>query len=97
MTIFLTVSFLAPAFEETLFRGFLLPWLSTRWGKGWALAASSLLFGAIHLAPGGLPTLSTLGLVLGLAYLRTGDLRVCILVHGIWNGAVFLFTRWVLA
>lgn len=96
LLIFLTVAVLAPVFEELLFRGFLLPWLAARWGRNWALLASTLLFGAIHLAPSGLPALSALGLVLGLAYLRTGDLRVCILVHGAWNGSVFLFTRWVL-
>lgn len=94
--IFLTVSVLAPAFEELLFRGFLLSWMAARWGKIPALLGSSLLFGAIHLAPGGMPTLSALGLVLGLAYLLTGDLRVCMLVHGLWNGSVFFFTRWVM-
>jgi hypothetical protein len=93
--ILFTVSVLAPAFEEVLFRGFLLTWMTARWGKVLALLGSSLFFGAIHLTPGGMPTLSALGLVLGLAYLRTGDLRVCMLVHGLWNGSVFFFTRWV--
>lgn len=92
--LFLTVAVLAPAFEELFFRHYLLAWMAPRWGRGLALLASSLLFGAIHLAPTGLPTLAMLGAVLGWAYLRTGDVRVPFLVHGAWNGAVFLFTRW---
>lgn len=94
--LFCTVAVLAPTFEEIFFRGFLLPWMAARWGRAWALAGTSLLFGAIHLVPTGFPALSALGLVLGLAFLRTADIRVCILVHGAWNGSVFLFTRWAL-
>jgi membrane protease YdiL (CAAX protease family) len=99
--VFLTVAVLAPAFEELLFRGFLLPWLGQRLGPvlgqraGWALALviTAVTFGAMHMQPWGLPTLSTLGLVLGLAYVRTGNLGTAILVHGLWNGGVFLAMR----
>ena len=59
--------------------------------------ASSLCFGAMHLQPAGLPTLSTLGFVLGLAFLRTRNLLTSILVHGLWNGAVFALLRVILA
>jgi membrane protease YdiL (CAAX protease family) len=58
-----------------------------------ALAASALLFGAIHLQPAGLPTLSTLGLVMGLAMRHTSNLRTPILVHACWNGCLFLLMR----
>ena len=58
-----------------------------------ALAASALLFGAIHLQPVGLPTLATLGGVLGLAVRQTGSLRTPILVHACWNGSLFLLMR----
>ena len=66
---------------------------------GWisALLLSSLGFGLIHLQPAALPVLSTLGLALGLAFLRTRNLLTSILVHGIWNGGVFLFFRLVLS
>jgi membrane protease YdiL (CAAX protease family) len=99
--LFLTVTVLAPCFEELMFRGFLLPWMSHQWknlrgGTLMALLASGLLFGLIHLQPAALPTLSTLGIVLGLAVLRTGNLLTSILVHGLWNGAVFLFMRFFL-
>lgn len=90
-----TVSGLAPCFEETLVRGFLLAWMAPRWGWGRALAASSLLFGLIHLQLSSLPGLSALGVALGLALWRTGSLRTSIAVHALWNGSVFLLVRLV--
>ena len=99
--LFLTVAVLAPAFEELMFRGLLLPWLGPRLaarmgsGRGWALAVAitGVTFGAMHMQPLGLPTLSTLGFVLGFAFVRTGNLGAAILVHGLWNGGVFILMR----
>lgn len=104
LSLLFTVAVVAPIFEECLFRGVLLPWLGHRWRGafgprlGWALAlaVSSLAFGLIHLQPVALPVLSTLGLALGLAFLRTGNLLSAVFVHGLWNGGVFLFYRLVL-
>ena len=102
--LFLTVSVAAPIFEEGLFRGTLLPWLGYRLEQrmgtraGWtsALLLSSLGFGLIHLQPVAMPVLSTLGLALGVAFLYTRNLWTSILVHGLWNGGVFLFYRMIL-
>jgi hypothetical protein len=95
--VFGTVAVLAPVFEELMFRGFLLPWLGARLRGPRALLAaaalSGLAFAVMHMQPLGLPTLATLGIVLGLAYLRTGNLVSSILVHGLWNGGVFLLLR----
>ncbi len=93
VALFLTVAVLAPCFEELMMRGFLLGHLRTRWKAFPALAATSLIFGFIHLQPLALPTLSTLGALLGLILLRTGDLRSSILIHGAWNGSIFLLVR----
>lgn len=93
VALFLTIAVLAPCFEELMFRGFLLPWSGERWGAGWALALSSLLFGFIHLQPLALPILATLGFVLGLAVRRSGSLWTSILVHGCWNGSVFVLMK----
>jgi membrane protease YdiL (CAAX protease family) len=101
LLLFLTVAVLAPLFEELMFRGFLLPWLCERLesrlgaarGRWLAVAATGLAFGVMHLQPLGLPTLTTLGIVLGFAFLRTGNLVTSILVHGLWNGGVFLLMR----
>jgi hypothetical protein len=99
--LFLTVAVAAPVFEEVLFRGVLLPWLGARLeprlgpgrGRLLAIAATGAAFAAMHLQPTGLPTLTTLGIVLGFAFLRTGNLLTAILVHGLWNGGVFLVMR----
>jgi hypothetical protein len=93
LVMFLTVAGLAPCFEELLFRGFLLPVLARRQTMAVALILSALLFGAIHLQPAGLPILTTLGMVLGLAMRHTSSLRTPILVHACWNGGLFLLIR----
>lgn len=93
LVLFATVALVAPCFEELLFRGFLLPVLARHQPMALALALSALLFGAIHLQPAGLPVLSTLGLAMGLAMRHTGSLRTPILVHGAWNGSLFLLMR----
>jgi membrane protease YdiL (CAAX protease family) len=99
--LFLTVAVAAPVFEELMFRGFMLPWLGERLegrlGKraGWIVAViiTGLTFGAMHLQPMGMPTLGTLGVVLGFAFLRTGNLLTAIVVHGLWNGSIFIVMR----
>lgn len=93
LTLFLTVAVVAPFWEELLFRGFLLPVLARNGRIFLALCLSALLFGAIHLQPVGLPTLSTLGFVMALAMRHTGSLRAPILVHACWNGSLFLLMR----
>lgn len=101
LLLFVTVAGVAPLFEETFFRGFLLPWLAPRLGARWgartgaagAVLLSGLAFGAMHLQPAALHSLSTLGVVLGWAIVRAGDLRSAILVHAAWNAGVFLLVR----
>lgn len=101
LLLFLTVAVLAPTFEELMFRGFLLPWLGERLtprlglrrARLVALLLTGLGFALMHMQPMGLPTLATLGIVLGCAFLRSGNLLSAILVHGIWNGSVFLLMR----
>jgi len=96
LVIFGTVAVLGPVFEEIFFRGFLLSVMRRRMSAGWALLFSSVLFGAIHFQAQTMPALALLGGVLGLAFLRTGDIKTAIFVHGCWNGGVFLFQRLLL-
>lgn len=95
VALFATIAVLAPCFEETLFRGFLLPWAGERWGVAWGLAVSSLLFGFIHLQPMALPLLASLGFVFGLAVRKGGSLWTSIAVHACWNGAIFFVMKLV--
>ncbi len=86
----LTAMVLAPMFEETLFRGVLLPVLGQRWGRAWGVLVSALTFGLAHLSLGELAPLVVLGLALGWLRLRSGRLAPCVLMHGLWNGLTFL-------
>ena len=86
----LVVVGLGPVVEEFLFRGVLLSTLLQRWGAGWAMVASSLIFTLTHL-PGlqwqwfGLPDLMLLALLLAWLRLRSGSIWPGVLAHGINN------------
>jgi membrane protease YdiL (CAAX protease family) len=84
-----TAMVLAPLFEETLFRGVLLPVLGRRWGGGAGVLATALVFGLAHLSLGELLPLVVLGIGLGWLRLRSGRLGPCVLMHGLWNGFTF--------
>jgi membrane protease YdiL (CAAX protease family) len=72
------VVLLAPAAEELLFRGLLLPAWAARLGETRAVVASSALFAVLHLDVLGS---FVFGLVAGVTFLRAGGLWLPILVH----------------
>ncbi|MFY8148723.1 MAG: CPBP family intramembrane glutamic endopeptidase [Prochlorococcaceae cyanobacterium] len=84
-----TALVLAPLFEETLFRGVLLPVLARRLGGGGAVLGSAALFALAHLSLGELAPLFVLGVGLGWLRLRGGRLGSCALMHALWNGLTF--------
>lgn len=97
----LAVSFLvfavAAAFEEALFRGYILQTFA-RSGLAWfAILMTSLFFGLVHLGnpnAGYISTANTMlaGIWFGVAYLKTRDLWFVWGLHLVWNwmqGAVF--------
>jgi len=84
-----TALVLAPLFEETLFRGVLLPVLARRWGNTWSVVLSALCFALAHLSLGELLPLFVLGVGLGWLRLRSGRLGACVVMHGLWNGLTF--------
>jgi membrane protease YdiL (CAAX protease family) len=93
LAVFGTVAFLGPMFEEIFFRGFLLSVFRRRLPAVGALLLSSVLFASIHFDLQTIPLLAVLGCALALAFMRTGDIKTAIFVHGCWNGGVFLFQR----
>ena len=75
----------APIWEEIMFRGFLLPSLA-RYLPAWAaVAATSLIFAAVHFSREGALPLLLLGCVFGGAYAATRNLLAPILLHSLWN------------
>ena len=79
----LALVLVAPVVEETVFRGWLLPAWSRRWGMRTALVATSLVFGLLH----GMTALGgcVFGVVAGLLYLRSGSFAVSIVAHATMN------------
>ena len=85
----ITTVFLAPVFEELVFRGVLLPVLVSKIGKIGGVLLSALIFALAHLSVGELPPLFVLGIGLGLMRLSSGRLFSCALMHSLWNGVTF--------
>ncbi len=87
---FITASLAAPLFEETLFRGFLLPSLTRHLSPWGAVIVSALIFAIAHLSLSEVLPLTVLGIVLGGVYLRTRNLLAPILLHGLWNSGTLI-------
>lgn len=87
---FVTAAILAPLFEETFFRGFLLPSL-TRYFSTWqAIVISGLIFAIVHLSLSEVAPLTVLGIILGFVYTRTQNLMASVLLHALWNSGTLL-------
>jgi membrane protease YdiL (CAAX protease family) len=84
-----TALVLAPLFEETLFRGVLLPVVARSWGSAWGVLISAASFALAHLSLGELLPLFVLGLGLGWLRLQSGRLGASVLMHALWNGLTF--------
>jgi len=86
----LAVFAVAAAFEESLFRGYMLQTLN-RAGLGWlAIAMTAIFFGLVHLGNPGANAISTANTMLagvwfGVAYLKTRDLWFPFGIHLVWN------------
>ncbi|MGH8215923.1 MAG: lysostaphin resistance A-like protein, partial [Rhodanobacteraceae bacterium] len=86
----LLVVFVAPVVEELVFRGVLLSGLASRMRIGWAIVASAVIFGCVHLPDFGfawypVPALILLGLVLAWLRVRTRSLWPSITLHATHN------------
>lgn len=82
--------------EELLFRGYLFQILVERLGKWAAIFPMGVLFGLAHVANTGANLFSVIntilwGLLLGYAFLRSGDLWLPIGLHFSWNWMLPLF------
>jgi membrane protease YdiL (CAAX protease family) len=85
-----TALVVAPLFEETLFRGVLLPVAAQRLGGAAAVILSAAVFAVAHLSLGELAPLFVLGLGLGWLRWRSGRLASTVLMHALWNGLTFM-------
>ena len=88
---------IAPAVEESVFRGILFPFcrdLGWRWP---GLIGTSVLFGVVHANLATLLPLSVFGMLLCRLYERTGNLLICILTHAGFNAVsvTLAFAGWL--
>ncbi|MDP6525863.1 MAG: type II CAAX endopeptidase family protein [Kiritimatiellia bacterium] len=79
--------FVAPVFEEILFRGIALPLLLRRFHPAVAICLISAVFSAIHFHAPSFAALFTIAAAFSIAYIWTGSLAVPILMHAIFNAA----------
>lgn len=77
---------IAPIFEETVFRGVLLPLAARRFGQGAGIVLTSVLFSAIHFHLYSAVPLFVVAVNLSLAYVYCGSLWVPVVMHGLFNG-----------
>jgi membrane protease YdiL (CAAX protease family) len=76
--------------EELFFRGLLLPSLDRRYGRTAALAATSVLFGLVHLEPVTVVLAALAGWLLGEVRLRTDSIWPGVALHGAFNAVPVL-------
>ena len=87
---FVTSSIAAPAFEEIMFRGFLLPSLTRYVSVTGAIIISGFIFAVAHLSLSEVLPLATLGIVLGFVYTRSRNLLAPMLLHCLWNSGTLI-------
>jgi membrane protease YdiL (CAAX protease family) len=84
----------APWWEEVLYRGFLLPVLSSAFGYPIAAFVQAVVFSAHHMSVTAFVPLLVLGYAWGVLYRECQNLWVPVLIHAMWNSRVF-FTSWL--
>ena len=81
----LGVAVMVPMLEEFAFRGVILSGLR-RYGTGFAIAASSVIFGMAHMSLSSVVFATIAGVAMGLAYVLTGNLWTSVCIHALNNG-----------
>lgn len=90
------LSFIATAIvpalvEEFACRGIVLGLLK-KFGKGFAVVSSAIIFGIMHGNFEQIPFAIFVGLILGYVYVKTESIWPCVIVHGINNSIAVIFT-----
>ena len=86
----LMVAVLAPLTEEILFRGLIYTRFARGLPRGWATAASALLFGAMHMQPVWIVYAALFGALLCMVMDRYASLLAAIVLHMAFNAGSFL-------
>lgn len=92
--LFLMVVVGAPIAEELFFRGLVLRAFENRFGTRWAVAGSSVVFGATHFQALQFAALVVAGAVFALLVVATGRLGPAILAHMAFNAVTVVSIVW---
>jgi len=76
--------------EELFFRGIVLRFLHGKISTTLSIGFSALLFSMLHFNLQAFIPIFILGLLLGISYTRTGDIRAPIVMHMLFNGHTLL-------
>ncbi len=89
----ISVSVMAPLFEEWLCRGLVLRGLMKKMNPVWAIVVSAAFFAVLHMNPWQAIPAFALGLLFGYVYYRTGSLKLTMLMHCVNNTFSVLISR----
>ena len=84
------VSFVAPIWEEMIFRGFLLPSFTRYFRLDLSILLSSLVFALAHFSMERLIPLTFLGMLMCVVYIRSKNILAPIILHSLWNAFAFV-------
>lgn len=84
------VSFVAPVWEEMIFRGFLLPSFTKYFRIDVAILFSSFVFALAHFSMERLIPLTVLGMLMCVVYIRSKNILAPIVLHSLWNAFAFV-------
>ena len=83
----LAVGLVGPVVEEVVFREAIIGQMTRCGAKPWiAILVSSLMFGLVHANPAQIPFAMIVGVILGVIYVKTGNVVVTSIIHIINNG-----------
>jgi hypothetical protein len=82
---FITVAIIPAIFEELFFRKGLID-ISEKFGKVFAVIMSALIFGLAHMNLGQFIFAFCLGIMFGIIYIQTKDIKLTMILHFINNG-----------
>jgi membrane protease YdiL (CAAX protease family) len=91
--ILILLAVVVPIGEEVFFRGLVYGGLRSRWGVAIGALSSAAFFAAVHTQVVHALPIFALGLLLALAYERTGSLVPAMVAHGI-NNIVAVLSVW---
>jgi len=91
----LLIVFIGPVLEEMLFRGIMFAGIASRWGAGWAVALTAVVFVAVHAPekihyPPGFIDVGLAALANAWLRLRFNSIKPGMLLHILYNGGSML-------